>query len=297
MLKITGRDHSRLHSLLATAANSDNAGERARICEQMAQVLTAGSEPASEDFPANASLSITIADAALDRLNALLPWSSFFVDSRGRVVGNRYTEKKRNRPDGLNDKRIVRLAGVVSDPRRQSVAEYGCFEGNHTAQLCQTFGDVIAIDGRIENCVKTMARTWILGERPEVRLIDLEDLSHPLPDTDICHHVGVLYHLSRPVEHLQAVLRLTRRAILLDTQICRPGQENDTVMVNGEAHQVFRYGEKDIEFAPFAGLTDHAIWLSESTLAKIFRTEGFTLAWQNLREERNGQRLSVIYTR
>ena len=37
--------------------------------------------------------------------------------------------------------------------------EVGCFEGIHTIALCQLGAEVVAVDARIENTVKRIART------------------------------------------------------------------------------------------------------------------------------------------
>ena len=63
------------------------------------------------------------------------------------------------------------------------------------------------LDARIENVVKTIVRCAFFGVSPRVAVLDLEDPAgqEGLLDADLCHHVGVLYHLSDPVAHLQSV--------------------------------------------------------------------------------------------
>ncbi|MEL6582976.1 MAG: DUF1698 domain-containing protein [Pseudomonadota bacterium] len=296
MLKITGEAHSIILDEISKAAHLDSVEERQAMADRIVAKMMSETEP-QEAFAPVEKHKVDLDDSAFDRLNALLPWFSFFVDDKGRAAGNIYTNRKRHRPDGLNDPRIKNLVALADSPETLTAVEYGCFEGNHTSQLCDAFADVIAIDGRVENCIKTMARTWLLGHRPDVQLIDLEEIDKPLPEADVCHHVGVLYHLARPIEHLQKVLANTRSLALLDTQICAPGQENASIEINGKAYNVFRYKEPNISFAPFAGMVDFAYWLSEATIHELFVESGFSQVTHNLKEERNGQRLSVVYKR
>ena len=143
-----------------------------------------------------------LSDGDLRALNEMLPWNAFVVDGGGRPFGRPAWSGKRVEPQQVPDPRIVRfderfgLAG-------KTVLEIGCFEGLHTAALCERAGAVTAVDARIENVVKTIVRCAFMGHGPAVMLDDVDSPESTLPQADVCHHVGVLYHLADPIAHLR----------------------------------------------------------------------------------------------
>ena len=153
-----------------------------------------------------------ISDEELDRLNALLPWSAYVVDQRGRRFGNWYSPNKRSDPQPVPDPRIVELHRRV-DLSNRHVLEVGCFEGIHTVALCGVAGKVTAVDGRIENVAKTLVRCGLLGCAADCFCWDVEtDFPEVMPrNWDVLHHIGVLYHLADPVGHLQRLLPKTKK--------------------------------------------------------------------------------------
>ncbi len=98
-----------------------------------------------------------LSDADVRRLNELLPWRCFTVDSHGRPFGDVARRGKRTTPQLIPDPRIERFHDRfdLSDKR---VLEIGCFEGVHTIALCRLAEQVTAVDARIENVVKTVVR-------------------------------------------------------------------------------------------------------------------------------------------
>src|SRR5829696_3960068 len=140
-------------------------------------------------------------DDELRRLNELLPWRAFTVDGQGRPLGGAAWRGKRDAPAAIPDPRILRFHErfELSD---KHVLEIGCFEGIHTIALCRLARRVTAVDARVENVVKTVVRCAFFDERPRVFVHDVEtegDDEHLR--ADLCHHVGVLYHLEDPVAH------------------------------------------------------------------------------------------------
>jgi tRNA (mo5U34)-methyltransferase len=236
-------------------------------------------------------------DEQLERLNALLPWNCFTVDSRGRRVGGAAWAGKRVDPQAIPDPRIARLHDLV-DLTARTVLEVGCFEGVHTVALCDLAGSVVAIDSRVENVVKTLVRTALYGHRPAVHLLDVERPADA-PDlrNDVLHHCGVLYHLKDPVSHLRAVLPHTAHAVLLDTHYARDEEAVSTYTVGEDDFLVKDYAEGGIAM-PFAGMYDMARWLRLDDLVRELARAGFDdLLVKEPREERNGARVLLIARR
>lgn len=243
--------------------------------------------------PANHSIKYIddLPDEELDRLNNLLPWASYVNDAKGRRFGKPYSSKKRFAPEKIPDPRIVELNRRY--PLHDlSVLEVGCFEGNHTVGLSMFSDRVTAIDSRIEHVVKTIVRTAMYGYCPHVFRLDLEQPFPASPELtfDVLHHVGVLYHLSNPVKHLNEILPHCT-IVMLDTHIAAEEDELHTFSYDGTDYRYKSYKEAG-RLAPFAGMQDHAKWLLEKDLVKILENNGFShIDIAQRRDERNGKRI------
>lgn len=236
-----------------------------------------------------------LSDGDLEHLNQLLPWQSFTLDARGRQLGRPASPTKRHKPQGIPDRRIVELDRRVPLDGLH-VLEIGCFEGLHTIALLDHGARVTAVDARIEHVLKTVARLWAFGLQTEVLLCDVElpSARQQLPEVDVTHHVGVLYHLVDPVRHLRDVLGRTRKAVMLDTHYAGDGAATGTYDVEGRNFAFQRVGEGGRADA-FAGMYDHAKWLPLETLTGLLSEAGFrAVDVAELREERNGPR-ALIY--
>ena len=106
-------------------------------------------------------------DDELARLNELLPWRCFTVDSQGRAFGGRRLAGKAGHAQPIPDRRIV-LFDERFDLSDKHVLEVGCFEGVHTIALSRRAQAVTAVDARVENVVKTVVRCAFFDERPRV---------------------------------------------------------------------------------------------------------------------------------
>ena len=231
-----------------------------------------------------------LGDADLESLNALLPWHCFTVDRRGRPFGRPAWSGKRDVPEQIPDRRIE-----LFDERfglgDSHVLEVGCFEGIHTIALCDRAQRVTAVDGRIENVVKTIVRCSMFGRHPTVLTCDLErpEAASQWLRADLCHHVGVLYHLSDPVRHLRQLGTWIGRGLMLDSHYSAPDGTDDSYDVDGEAFRFKRFGERRAD--PFSGMESHAKWLTLEDITGVLRTSGFdAVEIVERREERNGPR-------
>ncbi len=237
-------------------------------------------------------------DDELDRLNKLLPWAAFVLDSKGRQFGVAHSAIKRNVPQAMPDPRIVELDRRI--PLRDlTVFEIGCFEGIHTSALAMRAGRVLACDSRIENVVKSIVRCAMYGTSAHIFRWDAEEA---LPagvsvDCDVLHHVGVLYHLTDPVGHLKTLLSHVRKGVMLDTQIAPEDAKALTYESGGRTYRYHHYREAGRE-APFAGMLDHAKWLFKDDLLALLAEAGFdSIDVANFEIQRNGPRILIYATR
>lgn len=235
-----------------------------------------------------------IPDQELMRLNELLPWRCFTVDSQGRRFGDAAWAEKRNAPQVIPDPRIQLLNQLIALERR-SVLEVGCFEGVHTIALTRYARDVHAIDSRIENVVKTLVRTNLFGTKPTVSLCDIEDVDQfeRIPAVDVVHHVGVFYHLKDPVSHLRGLASKATDGILLDTHYATPAMANTSYQVGGRSFVCHKYvegGRNEV----FSGMYDHAKWLLLDDIKTLLIEAGFIDIRTAADElQRNGPRVTL----
>lgn len=236
-----------------------------------------------------------LSDRDLKRLNELLPWHCFTVDELGRPFGAPAWGGKRDAPEQIPDRRIelfderFGLAG-------KHVLEVGCFEGIHTIALCDRAARVTAIDGRVENVVKTIVRCAFFERHPTVFTCDLEDpqqSQEELLRADLCHHMGVLYHLADPVRHLRQLSTWVGRGLMLDTHHATRADADGAYEVDGRSFRCRRFGEARAD--PFSGMTSHSRWILLDDIVELLQEAGLdTVDVVERRAERNGPRVLLF---
>jgi hypothetical protein len=237
-------------------------------------------------------------DEELTRLNSLLPWRCFTVDTEGRPLGGTAWRGKRDAPQRIPDPRIERFHERF-DLSDKHVLEIGCFEGVHTIALCRLAQRVTAVDARVENVVKTIVRCAFFDERPRVFVYDVEEDQdgEEALHADVCHHVGVLYHLEDPVGHLRRLGNWISRGVMLDTHYAHDEDATDAYESAGEQFRFRPYTERgrgDV----FSGLRPTSRWLRLQDITGVLRTVGFdAVEIVETREERNGPRVLLFAER
>jgi tRNA (mo5U34)-methyltransferase len=239
-----------------------------------------------------------LSDSELDELNRILPWMCFTADVHGRRFGNPARADKRNLPQEVPDYRTPMLDQEFSLADKH-VLEIGCFEGVHTTGLAMASRKVTAVDSRVENVVKAMVRTGFFGVTASIFKCDIENEQDwaRLPQVDIVHHVGVLYHLRDPVAHLLKLGALARVGLMLDTHIALPEETVGSYTVGGRCFAYKHYREGGYG-DPFSGMSDHAKWLTLDTVRALLGEVGFgRVRVAEERSERNGQRVLLFARR
>lgn len=239
-----------------------------------------------------------LSDNELMRLNGLLPWQAYTVDSNGGRFGNLAWRSKRESPSLLPDPRIVEMNKRFG-LRDARILEIGCFEGIHTAGLCQYSHNVTAIDARIEHVVKTIVRCAMFGFHPTVFVYDVESQngSKNLFEADFGHHVGVLYHLQDPVSHLHSFISLIKTGFMLDTHYANPDETDKVYRINGKEFHYKNYVEFGRE-EPFSGIYDHSKWLLLDDIISVVQKGGFNnIDIAEKRQEWNGPRVLLFASR
>jgi hypothetical protein len=233
-----------------------------------------------------------MSDLDLAVLNKLLPWKCFTEDSFGRRLGHQAWEGKRSECQEIPDKRISKFHESITLTNK-SVLEIGCFEGVHTIGLLLHTPTVVAIDSRIENVTKTLARCAAYGMFPKtfVLNIDEESQTESLPDFDLLHHVGVLYHLLDPVSHLNKLLPKIRTGVLLDSHYATDEMASHTHQSGYKYMEYKEHGYDDV----FSGMALTSKWLRKNHIFELLKQHGFhSIQVLSDKVERNGPRFSII---
>ena len=167
----------------------------------------------------------------------------------------------------------------------------------HTIGLCDRARAVTAVDSRIENVAKTILRCYLYGHSPDIRRCNVEvaDELAQLPDVDVVHHVGVLYHLVDPVAHLELLNRKVRLGLMLDTHVAAAEHATETDWSSGEKeYPCKRFNEGGVAEV-FSGMYGHASWLTLETLMALLDDLGFSRTELiEQRAERNGPRVLIM---
>jgi hypothetical protein len=213
-------------------------------------------------------------DETLAELNDLLPWQSFTVDGKGRRFGNWTRPGRRDQPQPVPDPRTA-VMDELFDLHDKHVMEFGCFEGIHTVGLCQLAREVTAVDGHLENVVKTIVRTAFYGHRPNTFLFDVERLEDLGFEVDVVHSLGVFYHLREPVRHLMQLGKLARVGVFIDTVVADPAKATESMVVDGSTYHYERYEEPQGRKAVRAGLYDHSKFMLVDDIVRVLGAAGF----------------------
>ena len=196
------------------------------------------------------------------------------MDGHGRAIGGVAWRGKRGDPQLIPDARIEYFHERF-DLAGQHVLEIGCFEGVHTIALCRLASSVTAVDARIENVAKTVVRAALYDQRPRVFVFDVESSDWTdLVRADLCHHVGVLYHLTDPVRHLLQLGEWIARGVMLDTHYARPEGASHEYVVDGRSYRYRRYAEHG-RHDVFSGMQAESKWLLLDDITATLRDAGF----------------------
>lgn len=262
-----------------------------RACEKIILRFTPAKihQPEEDDLAVvapNAPLR-RLSSRELDSLNRSLPWETVTLDHLGRAVGRAQRLRKRRDPESFTDWRIAKLDDLVGLNGKR-VTELGCLEGKHSIILSSLGADVLGVDVRPVNLAKSHLRASLYGHQISTYLCDLDNLEFLEADgvknllsCDVLVHIGVLYHLTNPSEHLRQMVRLSRKAILLDTHVSdRPIAVNE-------------FGFTDI----YSGISPKSLWITLKEIAEILEESDFECVLLDKRQELNGDRITIVAQR
>jgi SAM-dependent methyltransferase len=238
---------------------------------------------------------IPLSDRQLDDLQQALAWETGFRLPDGRVLG---VAGKRGAVSEGRDFRVQLLAdrGVLAGKR---VLELGCAEGIHTVQLGELAEEVVAVEVRPKNIACALVRLFV-HEVENARLVleDVRDVDDGFGSFDVVFHVGVLYHLPDPVEHLFRISGMAD-VLLLDTHYETDATKRPRADLTreGKSYQAYLYREGGWRDA-FSGVEDTSRWLERESLLELVQDVGFDqVEIVSDRIERNGSRITMLATR
>lgn len=226
-------------------------------------------------------IGINLSSKIINEVNEILPWHTKTCILDDIILGKTQSQNKRNYLEKIPDDRITKLNDLL-DLSDKKILEIGCLEGSHTLGLLKYAKDVVSIDCRPVNVIKTLTRLSFHGKSAGVFCFNADDLTiDNYGFYDVIFHCGVLYHLKDPVSHLQNIFKMCNY-IFLDTHVTN--KENKIMPENNWS-------------APFAGKDDTALWLSIDNLEELCEENGFIIEKLEKRNERNGLRVSWLLSK
>lgn len=232
-------------------------------------------------------------DDQLAEFQAAHSWSTARPIPDGRMLGAGKTGTSRSDP------RVEAVRARLGEGLR--VLEVGACEAQHTVLLAPFCREVVAIEVRPKNVVGALIRQLVNGVRNVQNLVmDVRDVPVESGPFDLVFHVGVLYHLPNPVEHLYQIGRLGASALLLDTHYATDALEKfplRTICHDGESYRARIYREKGWADA-FSGVEGSSAWLYREDLLALVAGIGLPRI-EILRDEqeRNGPRIGLLARR
>jgi len=173
--------------------------------------------------------------------------------------------------------RIAELFRKV-DLKGLNILELGSMEGAHSYMLESLgAGEVLAIEGRMENFLKSLVVknafglkkcTFLLGDFQEV-------LASLAGGFDLCLALGVLYHLENPVKTLHDIAALSRMLYIWSHYATDDFPEGKAAQIE-YASKVYQ-GKHVREDAHVytSGLSGRSFWMFEEELLRSIRDAGF----------------------
>jgi hypothetical protein len=113
-------------------------------------------------------------------------------------------------------------ASVGQDCSRLSALDLACHQGWFSMHLAKrNFRAILGVDGREEHLADARLMAEVLGVKTfSARRLDLEDAhAADIGEHDVTLMLGLLYHLENPVRVLRLARAVTRRLLLIETQV------------------------------------------------------------------------------
>jgi tRNA (mo5U34)-methyltransferase len=239
---------------------------------------------------------IPLTDLELQGFQTALDWKTGLQLPDGRLLG---VAGKRGKVSVGVDPRVQLVADRLQ-PRHKHILELGCCEGIHTVQLARICRHVTALEVRPSNIACALVRLFVHDvHNATVKLWDVRDLDESFGRFEILFHVGVLYHLIDPVEHLFRIRELANE-LVLDTHVCLDDTRfpRADVTYDGRTYRAHLYEGESGWFERFSGLEPNSRWLHRDALLQVLRDAGFATAdLVDERIERNGPRVTLLARR
>jgi tRNA (mo5U34)-methyltransferase len=158
----------------------------------------------------------------------------------------------------------------------KTVLELGSHEGYFTVQLAQRCKQVTAVEVRPKNVVCALIRAFVHDlDNIKILLKDVRDIDASFGRVDLIAHLGVLYHLSDPVEHLFKIKDVSDNLLLCTHYgTSALGFPREDITHAGRAYRAYRYREYGWQDG-WSGMEASSRWLEREELLRVLREAGY----------------------
>ena len=137
--------------------------------------------------------------------------------------------------DQVRFNQALSLFNSMSPVEKGKVIDLGCLEGGFAYLFAENGFDAEGVEVREQSVEKC---EWLKAQNPDLKLKyvlnDVRSYLSELPDDycDFCFNAGLMYHLDKPVEHINECARITKKAIFLDTHYAPTPEQETTYRFN-----------------------------------------------------------------
>ncbi|MGH9120518.1 MAG: class I SAM-dependent methyltransferase [Acidimicrobiales bacterium] len=225
---------------------------------------------------------------------ALLPFSAHNValPNGERTIPGEILLEERPYPRAVMRSLELLFPAGGRGEERPTIVDLGCLEGGFTSLFAQAGFDALGIEGREENVARCELVAGRLG-LPNLRFAcdDVRNLeSYGIFDVVFCS--GLLYHLDFPVDFLELVGRVAKRALVLHTHVAGdmipPKFPNLSELATHEGvvgrwypEHAEGQSEEEMMASRWASIGNRrSFWIEKRHLVEVLRRVGFSTVYE-----------------
>ena len=186
-------------------------------------------------------------------------------------------------PDPARLRAALRLLNAIVKPGA-SVADLGCLYGAYTLAFARAGSRSVGIEARQDSVWQCWKAADEAGLTDEVDFVcdDVRNVERYGPyDAVFC--CGVLYHMDKPAELLNAIGKITRRLLILHTHYSMEGDRPIRYKLSPatkpeSAGHWYKEGELDHPLSAWGN--SQSFWLTKDALIEAVQDAGFDLVLQ-----------------
>ena len=214
------------------------------------------------------------------------PWTAHDI----YLGENIYTRHQRNNAFPYRLKKIIQASLDLCNKEKSDtrILDLGCLEGGICVEFARQGCSVVGIEGRPSNIKKAELVKEMLNLGNLELVVDnvLNITPEKYGTFDIILCLGLLYHIAASdlVDFVKKMFVMSKRMVLIDTQVAEHGEGSEIIRANGSAYfgkSMREHGsvitDEEKLGRSWTSLTnDSSFWLTRPSLINLLADSGFT---------------------